>query len=116
MWSLPSCAYCTRFTCQGCPNDTHFPSLFQTEDKPKEPKRQEKVEVKKTGVTKIRPNVRIEWNNGNDGRDGRYEVFYYCPGCGRCISECLVACDQCGTFFDWSKRAEIRVTRSVEWK
>lgn len=72
--------------------------------------------VKKTGVTKIRPNAKIEWNDGNDGRDGRYDVFYYCSGCGRRISECLVACDQCGTFFDWSKRAEIRVTRSVEWK
>ena len=69
-------------------------------------------------VTKIRPKAYIEYSYGNDGRDGKYYIEYCCPTCGRKIRyyKSEIACDQCGTFYDWgTKEPKIIITRSVEW-
>ena len=66
-------------------------------------------------VEKIRPRAHIEWTDGNDGRDGHYFISYYCAGCGRNVREGVVACENCGTFHDWSKKANIVVKRIIEW-
>ena len=66
-------------------------------------------------VKKIRPMARVEYDYGNDGRDGKYYVQYYCPKCGKKIEFGDIACDECGTFFDWSQKALIKVIREVEW-
>lgn len=67
-------------------------------------------------VNKIQPEVRVEWSNGNDGRDGGYILRYYCPNCHKWIrNEDTVACDECGTFFDWSKHAHIIMQPTIVW-
>lgn len=66
-------------------------------------------------VEKIKPNAEIKFSFGNDGRDGGNYIAYSCPKCGKHIRENDIACDECGSFFDWSKRAHIRVIREVEW-
>ena len=69
-----------------------------------------------SSVTKIRPRADYELNHGNDGRDAYYEVVYYCSGCGRRISYRDIACDKCGTFHDWSKKAKIVVRHEIKWE
>lgn len=40
-----------------------------------------------------------------------------CTDCfNKSIREKDIACTECGTFFDWSKRASIKVIRTIEWK
>lgn len=67
-------------------------------------------------VEKIRPNAKAEWTDGNDGRDGHYYVEYSCPKCHRRIFTDEMACDNCGTFFDWSKHARLQVEYSAVWE
>lgn len=67
-------------------------------------------------VRKIRPDAEVYWDNGADGRDGAYRIKYTCPVCGKKIYRDDIACDECGTFFDWSMKAEIVVTRSIVWR
>ena len=67
-------------------------------------------------MRKIRPNANIKWSEGNDGRDGHYYIEYTCAGCGRIIRGFDTACDRCGTFHDWSQKAEIVVKREVAWR
>ena len=66
-------------------------------------------------VDKIRPNAMKYWNDGNDGRDGRWDIQYYCPKCCKTLRENDIACDTCGTFFDWSKKAKIKIIYDIEW-
>ena len=67
-------------------------------------------------VEKVRARVTLEWSDGNDGRDGHYFVKYWCSQCNKSIKEDDIACDVCGTFFDWSKKAKIVVHRDIEWR
>lgn len=67
-------------------------------------------------VDKVRPGAFIQFDGGEDGRDCKYVAKYICPKCGKPLYEGQMACEECGTFFDWSKRAHIVVTRSVEWR
>ena len=50
-------------------------------------------------IEKVRPTARVELDDGNDGRDGKYIIAYYCPKCSRRIWSYARdnACDQCGT-------------------
>lgn len=70
-------------------------------------------------IEKKRPNAKIDFDFGNDGRDSKYYIQYTCPTCGRIIwygyrSE--TACDQCGTFYDWGeKEPSIEITRTIDW-
>lgn len=66
-------------------------------------------------VNFVRPNASVGFTEGMDGWDAHYFVEYSCPTCNKNISEGVVACTKCGTFFDWSKHAKIVVSRSVEW-
>lgn len=66
-------------------------------------------------VKKIKPRAEIKLSEGNDGWDFRYYVKYSCP-CGKGIQENDIACDECGTFFDWSQKATIEITRNIVWK
>ena len=69
-------------------------------------------------IEKIRPIAKAEHNEGIDGWDAHYEVVYYCPTCKRKIGHyhAETACDQCGTFYDWSKKANIKVTYTAEYE
>ena len=66
----------------------------------------------------IRPNATVEWDYGNDGRDGHYYIGYTCPHCTKRLWEedHLDVCPICETRLDWSKKAHIKVTRTVEWR
>ena len=66
-------------------------------------------------IEKIRPRAFIQFSEGNDGRDSHYYIEYRCAGCNRCIRKGDIACDQCGTFHDWSKTASIVIRREIEW-
>ena len=67
-------------------------------------------------VKKIRPNAKAEFTNGNDGRDSHYYIQYSCPNCHKRICKDEMACDNCGTFFDWSKYARLHVEYSAVWE
>lgn len=69
-------------------------------------------------VKKIRPRAEIYYNTGNDGRDGSYDIAFFCPTCNRVIGayKSDTACDECGTFYDWgSKKPTIIVKREIDW-
>ena len=66
-------------------------------------------------VDKVRPDATNYWNNGNDGRDGYWDIKYSCPKCCKTLRENDMACDTCGTFFDWSKKARVKVIYDIEW-
>ena len=67
-------------------------------------------------MDKIRPNATAEYDYGVDGRDCHYYISYKCPSCNKNIQEKDIACTECGTFFDWSKRASIKTIRTVVWE
>ena len=64
---------------------------------------------------KVRPLAEEKYSSGNDGRDGHYYIQYSCPHCHKVIREDDIACTNCATFFDWSKKAHTQVKRSLEW-
>ncbi len=64
-------------------------------------------------VEKIIPNASIQYCYGNDGRDGFDYIRYNCPKCGKRISENDIACDTCGTFFNWEKKAKIEIVKTI---
>lgn len=69
-------------------------------------------------VEKIRPNAYIYEDHGEDGREFHREVRYNCPECGRIIGgyKAEIACDQCGTFYDWGEYpARIVVKTDIVW-
>lgn len=70
-------------------------------------------------IEKLRPEASIYYNRGNDGRDGYFDIEYECPKCGKRLIEFPAfpaVCSNCGTYFDWSKKAHIVVKREIEWK
>lgn len=67
-------------------------------------------------MEKVRPKATVEFSYGVDGRDCHYYISYKCPNCNKGIIMNDIACTECGTFFDWSKRARIKVVRTVEWE
>ena len=66
-------------------------------------------------VDKIRPNASVAYSYGNDGRDDHYYVSYSCPKCGKRLVNYEIACDECGTFFDWTHTAHIEIRREIVW-
>lgn len=66
-------------------------------------------------MNKIRPNASIYLDFGEDGRDCHRRISFKCPNCNKRIREKDIACTECGTAFDWSKKARIKVVRTVEW-
>ena len=69
-----------------------------------------------TSPTKIRPCAERRYSSGNDGRDEHYYIRYSCPKCSKIIGEGDIACEKCGTFFDWSKKAYIETKQFVRWE
>lgn len=67
-------------------------------------------------MDKIRPNATAAYDYGEDGRDPHYHILYNCPNCNKRIREKDIACDKCGTFFDWSRKARIKIVHSVVWE
>lgn len=69
-----------------------------------------------TSPVKVRPRADQAYSSGNDGRDGHYYIKYSCPNCSKVINKYDIACEKCGTFFDWSEKAYIETQRSVRWE
>lgn len=69
-------------------------------------------------MKKILPKAEAIYDYGMDGRDltKRYRCVFSCPKCGQGIREKETACDECGTFFDWSKTPVIKEILTVEWR
>jgi predicted RNA-binding Zn-ribbon protein involved in translation (DUF1610 family) len=67
-------------------------------------------------ITKVRPSAKKRYSHGNDGMDARWVVDYYCPNCGKPIKKADIACDRCGTFFNWNKEAHIRMIPEIVWE
>lgn len=68
-------------------------------------------------IEKVRPFAEIVECCDSDGRHSWEEIEYRCPTCKRIINHHVndVACDKCGTFYDWSKTAKIRTVESIVW-
>ena len=66
-------------------------------------------------IEKVRPIAVIAHSNGNDGWDAHDYIMYRCPGCSKILQRKDIACDECGTFFDWSKMAEIKTVKQIVW-
>ena len=67
-------------------------------------------------IEKLRPEASIYYNRGNYGWNGYFDIDYECPKCGKRLIEFPAVCSNCGTHFDWSKKAQIVVKREIEWK
>lgn len=67
-------------------------------------------------IPKVRPSAEKRYSHGNDGRDARWVVDYSCPNCRKPINKGDIACDRCGTFFDWEKTAHIRMIPEIVWE
>lgn len=67
-------------------------------------------------ITKVRPIAEKRYSSGCDGRVSQWIVDYYCPKCKKPINNGDIACDKCGTFFDWSKTAHIRMNPEIVWE
>ena len=67
-------------------------------------------------VEKIRPRAFIEYSCGNDGRDEYEYIEFRCPGCNKKIFKGDIACDECGTFMDWSQKARIKTIKQIVWE
>lgn len=67
-------------------------------------------------MNKIRPEATVNYSYGEDGRDCHYYISFSCSHCNKKIKEKDIACTECGTFFDWSKKAKIEVVRKVVWE
>ena len=68
-------------------------------------------------VEKIRPNAIIVTESNDDGWRTWKAVEYHCPTCNHKIRGYMkeTACDQCGTFYDWSKEAKIETIYQIKW-
>lgn len=68
-------------------------------------------------VEKVRPDANIEFDGiAGDGRNPYCFVNYRCPKCRKTINLGCIECEKCGTFFDWTKKAVIKVHRSIHWE
>ena len=55
--------------------------------------------------------------NGDDGRGPtKYIITYSCPKCFQKINENDIACAKCRIFFDWSKKAKVKVFEKLVWE
>lgn len=97
------------------PNELHGLRSEDTNDVFKLYKDNKSDNTTSNKINKIRPDATAEYDYGVDGRDGHYIIKYSCPCCNKRINKNDIACTNCGQFFDWSMRAEIKVTNSVVW-
>lgn len=74
-------------------------------------------------IEKVRPSAEVRYSSevryscGIYGRDAGWVIDYSCPNCRKPINKGDIACDRCGTFFDWSKMAHIRWTNpEIVWE
>lgn len=68
-------------------------------------------------MEKIRPNARVETSYGIDGRGSAHDyIVYSCPNCEKEIRKDSENCYNCGTGFDWSKKAHIEYIEKVVWE
>lgn len=70
-----------------------------------------------TNMDKLRPRASIEVSADSDNRL-IYSLGYYCPECSKrigCYKQKL-ACDNCGTVFDWRKEARIVCQHNIVWR
>lgn len=73
-------------------------------------------ELNYPATSKVRPSAEMRYSYGNDSRDDRWVVDYSCPNCEKAIRKGDIACDRCGTFFDWEKIARIRMNPEIVWE
>lgn len=68
-------------------------------------------------IEKIRPTAKVVEKMNDDGWRTWHEAEYHCPTCGRKIRGYMeeTACDECGTFYDWSKKAEVEKVYQIKW-
>ena len=67
-------------------------------------------------LKKVRPLAEARYSSGIDGRESKWYIDYSCPNCGKKIVTDDIACDRCGTFFDWRKAAHIRMNPDIVWE
>ena len=70
-------------------------------------------------IKKIRPLAELAKRSDEDGWSSWWGIDYFCPVCHRKIRDYKsdVACDQCGTFYDWgSKKPKILTKREIVWE
>lgn len=67
-------------------------------------------------IPKVRPSAEVCYSSGIDGRESKWYIDYSCPNCKQYIRKGDIACDRCGTFFDWSKTAHIRMNPEIVWE
>lgn len=67
-------------------------------------------------VKKLRPRTEIHEYLDMEFKLSSYGIDYYCPICEKRIPSYKsdIACDKCGTFFDWGEH-EPTITRTVVW-
>lgn len=70
-------------------------------------------------IKKIRPLTELAKRSDSDGRSSWWDIDYFCPVCHRKIRDYKsdVACDECGTFYDWgSEKPKILTKREIVWE
>lgn len=67
-------------------------------------------------IIKVMPKADAFHSFGDDGRDSHWMINYYCPNCNKPINKGDIACDKCGTFFDWSKTAHVKMIPTIVWE
>lgn len=67
-------------------------------------------------INKVRPSAEGRHSSGIDGRESKWYIDYSCPNCGKQIRTGDIACVRCLTFFDWSKKAHIRMNPEIVWE
>ena len=67
-------------------------------------------------IEKVMPNAKAMYSDGIDGRDAHWYIDYSCSRCGKDIRKGDIACDKCGTFFDWQKTVHIRMNPEIVWE
>lgn len=67
-------------------------------------------------VNKMSPKAEIFLHSDEECFNNYYDIRYVCPECGKRLKENVVACDECGIFFDWTLKAHIRMIPTIEWR
>lgn len=64
-----------------------------------------------------RPKANYYEYSGEDGRGPHeYRITYSCPKCFQKINENDIACTKCRIFFDWSKKARVKIYEKIVWE
>ena len=69
-------------------------------------------------IKKIRPMAKLAQRSDSDGWHSLWDIDYFCPVCHRKIRDYKsdVACDECGTFYDWrSSSPEVITKNELVW-